>query len=168
MKKLLAAVFMLAAFVVQAQDQTIKDLSKDTKVTIKKPEDTLQKLWRKGGLYSLNISQGSLTNWAAGGDEFSLAVSSILNLYGFYKKGKHSWDNTLDFNLGYVRTTSLGSRKNDDRIDLLSIYGRFVAPKWNLSGLLNFRSQLFKGYTYKNNVKSFSSAFLSPGYLLGS
>jgi len=168
MKKLLTAAFLIAVFVVQAQDQTIKDLSKDTKVTIKKPEDTLQKLWRKGGLYSLNLSQGSLTNWAAGGDEFSLAVSSILNLYGFYKKGKHSWDNTLDFNLGYVRTTSLGSRKNDDRIDLLSIYGRSVAPKWNLSGLLNIRSQLFKGYTYKNDVKSFASAFLSPGYLLAS
>jgi len=151
-----------------AQDQTVKDLSKDASKTIKKPEDTLQQVWRKGGLYSFNISQGSLTNWAAGGDKFSLAVSSILNLYSFYKKDKHSWDNTLDFNLGYVNTTSLGSRKNDDRIDLLSIYGRAVSPKWNVSALGNFRSQLFKGYTYENDIKKLASAFLSPGYLLAS
>jgi len=168
MKKLLTVFILLAAFSAKAQDQTIKDLSKDTKVAIKKPEDTIQKEWRKGGLYSFNLSQGSLTNWAAGGDKFSLAVSSILNLYSFYKKDKHSWDNTLDFNLGYVNTTSLGSRKNDDRIDLLSIYGRSVAPKWNVSGLLNFRSQLFKGYTYTNDIKSLASDFLSPGYLLAS
>ncbi|HJW16952.1 MAG TPA: DUF3078 domain-containing protein [Flavisolibacter sp.] len=168
MKKLLTAFFLLASFMVKAQDQTVKDLSKDATKTIKKPEDTLQQVWRRGGLYSFNISQGSLTNWAAGGDKFSLAVSSILNLYSFYKKDKHSWDNTLDFNLGYVNTTSLGSRKNDDRIDLLSIYGRSVAPKWNVSALANFRSQLFKGYTYKDDVQSLSSAFLSPGYLLAS
>jgi hypothetical protein len=168
MKKLLTALILLAFFMVKAQDQTVKDLSKDATKSIKKPEDTLQKVWRKGGLYSFNISQGSLTNWAAGGDKFSLAVSSILNLYSFYKKDKHSWDNTLDFNLGYVNTTSLGSRKNDDRIDLLSIYGRSVAPKWNVSALANFRSQLFKGYTYKNDVQTLSSAFLSPGYLLAS
>ena len=45
----------------------------------------------------------------------------------FIKKEKHSWDNTFDFNLGYVKTTSLGSRKNDDRFDLLSKYGYAIS-----------------------------------------
>ena len=113
-------------------------------------------------------SQGSLSNWAAGGDNFSLSVNSLLSLYAFYKKDKHSWDNTFDFNIGYVKTTSLGSRKNDDRFDLLSKYGYALNPKLNLSGLVSLRSQLFKGYTYPDNVKSFSSAFMAPGYLLTS
>ena len=123
-------------------------------------------MWRTGGIYSLNLSQGSLSNWAAGGEDFSLALSSLLNLYGFYKNGKNSWDNTFDFNIGYVKTTSLGSRKNDDRFDLLSKYGHSISDKVSASVLFNLRSQFFKGYTYPNDVKTFSSAFMSPGYLL--
>ena len=167
MKKLLLITFFFTT-VAKAQDETIKKLRSDAAATITKEKDTLEKEWRRGGLYTLNLSQGSLANWAAGGDDFSLSVNSILNLYGFYKKGKHSWDNTLDFNFGYIRTSSLGSRKNDDRLDLLSIYGHAVSSKWNLSGLVNFRSQLFKGYTYNNDIKELSSAFLSPGYILTS
>lgn len=149
------------------QDETVKKLRDDASRSVKKdPADTTQRVWKKGGLYGINVSQGSLSNWAAGGDDFSLSVNSVLSLFAFYKKDKHSWDNTLDFNLGYVRTSSLGSRKNDDRIDILSKYGYALGPKVNVAGLLNFRSQLFKGYTYPDNVKTFSSAFLSPAYVL--
>jgi len=92
----------------------------------------------------------------------------LRSLFAFYKKQKHSWDNTFDFNIGYVNTTSLGSRKNDDRFDLLSKYGYALNPKLNLSGLFNLRSQLFKGYTYPDNIKTFSSAFMAPGYVVTS
>src|SRR5688572_12363702 len=152
---------------IYAQDETITDIKKASEKTITKdPNDTIPKIWKTGGLYGINVTQGSLSNWAAGGDEFSISLNSVLNLFGFYKKDKHSWDNTFDFNLGYVKTTSLGSRKNDDRFDLLSKYGYALNSKLNLAGLLNFRSQLFKGYTYTDNVKSLSSAFLSPAYIL--
>lgn len=168
MKKVLTAIFIFAFWNLYAQDETVKKLSSDAAVIIKKEADTLKKEWRRGGVYNINLSQGSLSNWAAGGDNFSLAVTSILNLYAFYKKDIHSWDNTLDFNFGYVRTSSLGSRKNDDRIDLLSKYGRAVSEKWNVAALVNFRSQFFKGYTYPEDVKTFASAFLSPAYVLTS
>jgi len=168
MRILLLATTLLFAGVANAQDETVKKLSTDATVSIKKEKDTVEQVWKRGGLYNLSLSQGSLSNWAAGGDEFSLAVTSILNLYSFYKKDKHSWDNTLDFNFGYVRTSSLGSRKNDDRLDILSKYGHAVSSHWNLAGLVNFRSQLFRGYTYESNVKELSSAFLSPGYVLTS
>src|SRR5690348_18203115 len=48
------------------------------------------------------------------------------------KKERYSWDNTLDLNYGLVNTTSLGTRKNDDRIDLLSKVGYEIAPKLSL------------------------------------
>ena len=167
MKRLLLASFVLACLHVSAQDETVKDLRDASGRIIKKdPNDTLPYTWRKGGMYGINISQGSLSNWAAGGDEFSLSVNSVLNLFAFYKKDKHSWDNSLDFNLGYVNTTSLGSRKNDDRIDLLSKYGYALNSKLNIAGLVNFRSQFFKGYTYEDDVKTLSSTFLSPAYIL--
>jgi len=164
---LLAALLSFTCFIAPAQDQTVKSLKDESNKTIKKDDaDTSKQTWRKGGIYSLNLAQGSLSNWAAGGDDFSLSLTSYLNLYSFYKKGKKSWDNTLDFNFGYVNTTSLGSRKNDDRLDLLSKLGHAIDSNWNLSALANFRSQLARGYTYPDNKKTFSSAFLSPAYLL--
>jgi hypothetical protein len=66
-----------------------------------------------------------------------------------------------------VKTTSLGSRKNDDRFDLLSKYGYALNSKLNFAGMFNFRSQFFDGFTYDNNgVPTFSSTFLSPAYIL--
>jgi hypothetical protein len=150
-----------------AQDKTVEQLKKDANKSISKDAaDTAVKTWKKGGVLGLNLAQTALSNWAAGGDDFSLSVNSLINLYAFYKKGKSSWDNTIDFNLGYIKTTSLGGRKNDDRFDLLSKYGHAISSKWNVSGLFNFRSQFFKGYSYNNNVKRLSSAFLSPAYIL--
>jgi len=164
----LAGAFAFGALLTNAQDQTVKSLKDESAKTIKKDEDTTNIRWRKGGIYSLNLAQGSLSNWAAGGDDFSLSLTSYLNLYSFYKEGRRSWDNTFDFNFGYVNTTSLGSRKNDDRIDFLSKYGYSLSEKWNIAGLFNFRSQLAKGYTYPEDVKTFASAFLSPAYILTS
>lgn len=152
-----------------AQDETIKKLKDESGRQIKKdPADTLPDYWRKGGLYNLALAQGSLSNWAAGGDDFSLSITSYFNLFSFSKRGRHTWDNTLDLNFGYVRTTSLGGRKNDDRIDLLSKYGYGLSGKWYLSGLVNLRSQVAKGYTYPNGVRTFASTFLSPAYILTS
>jgi len=167
MKKILLLIALLASLLTYSQDETVKKLRNESEKNIKKdPNDTAIKTWRTGGVYGLNLSQGSLSNWAAGGDKFSLAVNSLLSLYAFYKKDKHSWDNTFDFNIGYVKTTSLGSRKNDDRFDFLSKYGHAVTSKLNIAALFNLRSQLFKGYTYPNNVKTFASNFLAPGYIL--
>lgn len=166
MKRLLLLLFLFAGSHAMAQDETVQKLKADAERNIKKEEDTTGSIWRKGGLLNLNLSQGSLNNWAAGGDNFSISLNAIASLYAFYKKDKSSWDNTLDFNLGYLRTTSLGSRKNDDRFDLLSKYGYAVSSKWNLAGLFNFRTQLLNGYTFPDDVKTFSSAFLSPAYIL--
>ncbi len=159
---------LLLAGTAYAQDTTIKSLSRDaTRTATKDPADTIPYKWKKGGVFNLNLSQGSLRNWAAGGDEFSLSITSLLSLYAFYKEGRHSWDNTLDVNYGFVRTTSLGSRKNDDRVDLYSKYGYAIAPKWNLATLFNFRTQMLKGYEYPgDDSRVLTSDFLSPAYLL--
>lgn len=150
-----------------AQDEDVRRLRDESSRAIKKAEDTLALKWRRGGLFSTNISQGTLRNWAAGGDEFSLSINTLLSLYGFYKQGRYSWDNTFDFAFGYVNTTSLGARKNDDRIDFLSKYGYALTPKLNLATLFNFRSQLLKGYSYPNDsTRVLTSDFLSPANLL--
>ena len=151
------------------QDLSVKAMQEESiKTTKKLVVDTSSKTWKKGIIYSLNFSQASLSNWSAGGDKFSLSVSSILNTYANYKKGKNSWDNSFEFNFGYVNSTSLGSRKNDDRFDLVSKYGYALNNKLNIAALFNLRSQFFKGYTYEGVTKNFASNFMSPGYVLQS
>ncbi len=168
MKKILVVIAIFCNLHAISQDATIQGLKKDAARSIKKDaSDTTQKTWKTGGFFGLNAAQGSLSNWAAGGDKFSLAVNGNLSLYAFYQKNKHSWDNTLDLNMAYINTTSLGTRKNDDRIDLVSKYGYAISPKWNVGGLFNFRSQMLKGYSYdKDGERTLSSNFLSPAYVL--
>ena len=168
MRQLLIVLLFASPLFIQAQDEVIKKLRIDAARTIKKEADTTKKAWKRGALLGINVSQGSLSNWAAGGDNFSLSANMNLNLFAFYKKDNHSWDNTFDLNLGYVNTTSQGGRKNDDRFDFLSKYGFAVNPKLNVSVLANLRSQFFNGYTYPGGVKTYSSTFMAPGYVLNS
>ncbi|TDO23483.1 DUF3078 domain-containing protein [Sediminibacterium goheungense] len=160
--------FLVTGSAAFSQDIVVNKLRSETSRTIKKEADTSRWTWKRGGLLSANLSQGSLSNWAAGGDNFSLAVSSYFNFFYFFKKGKHNWDNNFDMNLGYVQTTSLGGRKNDDRFDFLSKYGYKMdsTGKIFLSSLFNFRSQWFDGYTFSGGVPSFASSFLSPAYII--
>ncbi len=101
--------------------------------------------WKRGGVVNANLAQGSLSNWSAGGDNFSLSFNTYVNYSLFYRNNRHSWDNSFDFNLGFVQTTSLGSRKNDDRFDLLSKYGYSVdtVKKWYLFCLVQFSFAIF-------------------------
>ena len=124
------------------------------------------KTWFKGGNVYINGTQGSLKNWAAGGDKFSMAINAYFNYFVFYKKEKINWDNTIDFNFSYLQSSSIGSRKNDDRLDFLSKYGYNFNGKFYLTGLINIRSQLFDGYSFTETEQLFSSTFLSPAYLL--
>ncbi|MEO6894325.1 MAG: DUF3078 domain-containing protein, partial [Ginsengibacter sp.] len=150
-----------------AQDQTIKDLQSGANKEIKKDKLDSSKLWNTGGIFNLNIGQGSQSNWAAGGDDYSFSLATYLGLHAFYKKEKYSWDNTLDFNYGVVNTTSLGTRKNDDRFDVLSKVGYALNPKLDLAGLFNFHTQFSKGYSYNSDgSKDLLSNLLSPGYVL--
>jgi hypothetical protein len=167
MKIFFTVIFWLTAISMQGQDKTVKNLQQQSQQQIKKDaNDTIPKIWKVGGLFSLNLSQTSLSNWAAGGDDFSLSLNAIAYMFAFYKKGRSSWDNTFDFQLGYLKTSTLGERKTNDKIDILSKYGYAITRKWNVGVLFNFRSQFFQGYTYTNNVKVFNSTFLSPAYLI--
>jgi hypothetical protein len=166
------SLFTFFSLQVIAQDETIKDLKKASEKSITKdPKDTTVKIWKKGGLFNLNVNQGSLTNWSAGGEKFSFSLNSFLNLYAFYKKDKNSWDNSLDLAYGIVKTTSLGSRKASDRIDLTSKYGYSINKKTNLAVLFNGRSQFANGYAYLKSAAGNDSAALTsktfmPAYLV--
>ncbi len=168
-------VFILFIFLlttVKAQDATVKDLKAAASDKIKKDAaDTTVKTWKKGGFINVNINQGTLSNWSAGGDKFSFSLNSYLNLYAFYKKNKQSWDNSLDLAYGLVNTTSLGNRKSSDRIEYSSKAGHAISKKVDVAALFNLRSQFAKGFAYNKNSVGADSASLTsksfaPTYVL--
>lgn len=127
--------------------------------------------WKKGGSASLTGSQTSLTNWNAGGQN-SLSLNSLVNLNANWKKGPNMWDNSLVLGYGILKQGNKlfendGRKwiKTDDRIDLLSKYGRKATENWYYAALMNFRTQSTAGYAYPNDTIEISG-FMAPGYLL--
>lgn len=159
---------LMAIGMVQAQNDWTKKSREEMAGKIKKDaNDTTNYRWKKGATINININQGSLNNWAAGGDKFSFSLGSNFTAFAFYKKGKNSWDNVLDLAYGYVNTTSLGGRKSDDRIDFTSKYGYDIGKNWYLSALFNIRTQFTDGYLYPaDTVPDLVSRFFSPAYIL--
>lgn len=151
-----------------SQELVVNKIKSELSRNVKKDTDTSNYNWKKGGSYNFNLSQSSLSNWAAGGDNFNMSLNSYFNYFAYFKKPRHGWDNNLDVNLGFVQSTSQGGRKNDDRFDFLSKYGYKIDTigKMYLSALFNFRSQVFDGYSYSGSNSTFTSSLLSPAYLI--
>ena len=131
----------------------------------KQPADTVEG-WKSGGLFSLTFSQVSLTNWAAGGEN-SISVNGLVNLYANYLKDKTSWDNSFDLGYGILNQGKENNwMKTDDKVELMSKYGRKAGKHWYYSGLLSFKTQMTPGYNYPNDSNKISN-LLAPGYVLG-
>lgn len=121
--------------------------------------------WKMGGVVGFNFSQTSLTNWAAGGQN-SLSVNGLLSAFASYKQGKSSWDNSLDIGYGLLKQgIDDYFTKTDDKIDIMSKYGREAFKNFNYAALLNFKTQMSPGYKYPDTENKISD-FFAPAYLL--
>lgn len=167
MKKILiTGVTLIMAYAVYAQDADVQKMKNETKRDVKKDEKQPEG-WTKGGVFNLNLSQGASRNWAAGAEKSSFSVNALVSTFAYYKKGKNAWDNILNLQYGLVNTTSLGTRKNDDRIDLLTRYGyQLKNPKWYATALGNVRTQFTDGFIYAESTKTLNSSFFAPAYVL--
>lgn len=121
--------------------------------------------WKTGGVFGVNFTQVSLTNWAAGGQN-SISLNGIMNLFANYKKGESSWDNVLTLNYGESKLGGSDWIKSDDRILFNSKYGRKASEHWYYAALVDFKSQFAPGYTTTAEIDKISD-FLAPGYVLG-
>lgn len=132
--------------------------------------DTVPKppAWEYGGRSDISFSQVSFVNWAAGGEN-SYSLAGLIQLYSKYKKGKANWANTLDLGYGIIKQGELGVRKADDKIDFMSKFGYLAINRWHYSGMLNFKTQMDKGYKYESTGEStLISDLMAPGYLVTS
>jgi len=122
-------------------------------------------LWKFSGTTSLNLSQLSLTNWAAGGQN-SVSVNGILSLFSNYRSETSAWDNSLDVGYGLLKQGKEDFRKTDDKIDFLSKYGQKAFTNVYYAALINIKTQMAPGYNYPNDSVRISNLF-APAYLLG-
>jgi hypothetical protein len=166
-KYYLIPIFTVFSTVAFAQDPAIKDMQSTAQKELK--DDTAHKSgWKRGGLLSINIAQGGSRNWAAGAEKFSFSTVAFLNVFANKKAGKWSWNNNLDLSYALINTTSLGVRKNDDKIDFISRVGYAIGPKVDISGIVSFRSQFTDGFEYDYKGKGIThriSGLFAPAYL---
>jgi hypothetical protein len=175
MKRLLSVcVFAAVAFQLHAQDASVKQLQdaaaqKVVTDTSKKPN---KNGWTHGLFFSVNLTQIGNSNWiAAGGDKFSLSTAASLNAFATRKWGQKTWENILDVNYALINTTTLGTRKVNDRLDFLSKWS-YQPKKWkktSISVLGQLRSQLTSGFEYDymgSTEKRRNSGFFAPAYII--
>jgi hypothetical protein len=158
-RKILALSVLLTVLTIMASGQ-VTEAEKNLRT---QPADTTQG-WKTGGVFAVNLAQTSLTNWAAGGQN-SFAVNGMFSIFANLKKGKSRWDNSLDMGYGKVKQGDEGFRKTDDKIDLLSKYGREAFTNFYYAALLNFKTQMTPGYNYPDVTNKISDLF-APAYLL--
>jgi hypothetical protein len=137
--------------------------------------DSVPQYWNAGGSFNATFQQVSSANWAGGGQN-SLSLGAVASLFAVYDDTvRRRWENNLELGYGLGR---IGGRENDfiktnDNLLLVSRYGRKLSRRFYLSALLDFRSQLTRGFRYEQVNDSVRNAtqtseFLSPGFLITS
>lgn len=140
----------------------------DAETVLKTPTKDSLDGWKKGCIIGATLSQTSLTNWAAGGQS-SYAINGVFSAFANYKNGKTAWDNSLDLGYGILNQEGVKyTKKTDDKIDILSKYGREARKSFYYAVLLNFKTQMSTGYNYPtDSTRTKISNFFAPAYLVG-
>ena len=137
--------------------------------------DSVPQYWNTGGNFNATFQQVSLQNWAGGGRN-SLSLGAVASVFVVYDDTvRRRWENNLELNYGIGRIggKEIPFAKTNDNILLVSRYGRKLAPRFYLSTLLDFRSQITPGFRYEQVNDSTRNAtqiseFMAPGFLVAS
>ena len=128
------------------------------------PKDTIEG-WDKAGIIATNLTQTSLSNWAAGGQS-SISVTGLFSFHAIETKGGGLWENHIDIAYGVLRQGNTKAWwKTDDKIDLTTKYGKIAFGDWYYATLINFKTQFTQGFNYPNDSTKISD-LLAPGYLI--
>jgi hypothetical protein len=150
---------------VMAQEPITTQITTNFKDTVQVKKDTTY--WQKSVTGGINFNQASFSNWVGGGVN-SVAIGGVVAARALYEKGKTSWDNTADLQLGYI-TQRGTTRKASDQLVLISVVGHKISPKWDVFMSGTFNSFFAPGYVYANVPAGSSdfkvSSFFAPAQL---
>lgn len=130
----------------------------------KEDNDTVKHGWTHSLISTLNLSQVSYTDWAAGGDD-ALAYNLLIDGRSYDEEIHTNWTTNYKFSFGEARLGNLGLRKTDDKIDIESILAYKVSEHYDPYASFTFKSQFTTGYKYNNDSiqsKTSVSGFLDP------
>ncbi len=154
--------FYLNCCALFAQESELKETAEKAEALIEERPDG----WKKGGSGTFAFSQVALNNWSGGGQN-SVSANLFMNLFANYKKGKSQWDTNFDLAYGVIRQGSGDFLKSDDRLDLMTKYGRKAYKNFNYAGLTNFRTQMAPGYDLSDpSARIRISDILAPAYVM--
>lgn len=125
-------------------------------------------IWKFEGSADIKFNQGHVSqSWAEGGEN-SISTLSVLKYSADYSYGKkRNLDTDFEYRLGYLKSGDNELQKNDDKFEFNIKYGTSAFNNWYYSGLLNFKTQFFKGKEYINDsTVNVVSEFMSPAYLV--
>lgn len=118
--------------------------------------------WDLKGVTGLNLSQTSLSNWSAGGEN-SVAGNVYLNGTLKRKSGNWLWMNALVLEYGLAKQESDGTKKTNDNIDFSTQLGYSTNNKLFYTAMGSFKTQFYKGYKYPEKTNIISN-FMAPAY----
>ena len=122
--------------------------------------------WDLKSQLNVNISQGIVSNWVEGGENF-ISLLNVAKFQANYEKVNTSWTNSGEFRYGFnilsdlTKDRNYDFRKTDDRILLESTFGERFYKHWYLSFMGNIKTQFTNGYNYPNDSVAVSN-FMSP------
>lgn len=153
----------LACGPLHAQEDKAERDANAAAMQAKTATDSTGKVWTTGGAVQLNMSQVSLTNWAAGGFSSVSGIAQV-NAFANRKSGRHAWDNSLAVAYGLLAQDGQDAVKTDDRIELNTKYGYELKKAWYLAALAQFKTQFTEGLDAATGAKI--SDLMAPGYLI--
>lgn len=118
--------------------------------------------WDLKGVVGANMSQTTLSNWSAGGEN-SMAGNVYLNGALKRKSGNWLWVNTLVLEYGLSKLKSDGTKKTNDNIDFSTQLGYSTNNKLFYTAMGSFKTQFYKGYNYPDKINVISK-FMAPAY----
>lgn len=126
-------------------------------------DTTVAENWKLGALFSLNMTQSTFTNWAAGGQN-NISGIGMINGQATYNKDRVKWANTLNLGLGGIQNFGDDLLKTDDIIDMQSTFSYGVKKPWYIALLGGFRTQFLDGFANPTDTVR-ASTFMAPGYV---
>ena len=132
--------------------------------------DPVGGIWSYGGKTALLFNQSAFSKWASGGiNNVSLTLNVDYEIN--YKENGWSWDTKgkASYGLSYLEGDKF-LKKTNDQLEINSLLGKEFSDTWSYSTILNFKSQIARGYRFGTDdegeeTRSLKTHFFSPAYL---
>lgn len=133
-------------------------------------KDPVGGLWSYSGKASLLFNQAAFSQWASGGVN-NVSLGLTVDYEVNYKENGWSWDtkSSGSYGLSYIEGDKF-LKKTNDRLEINSLLGKEFSETWSYSTILNFKSQIARGYRFGTDeegkeTRSLRTHFFSPAYL---